>query len=216
MTDLRQLHNQSTEQIVADIEGLRGERDENAVEISRRLVALRGRGVKHPLMNDPLFRYYEWMAAEKIHPGLVAMWGGQKKKLALVVGRDMEVQKRLLANVPIRVAVEKDGEVVEAEKPPQRLDVKTLARVFPEGKPVATVAEQRAALQAEIETRPAPPPNVRADTATRRVYIGKRTSASLEEVQSALAAVGLTVIPATPEGEELLSGSPSTENAKIN
>lgn len=199
-TGVNALHNQSVERLIADIESLRDESNERAVEICVRLVVLKTRRVSHPLMKDRFFRHFEAIASGKVLPGIVAMFGGQKKYVDLFYGRALNSQKAVLNDVEQTVAVEKDGTVIEARKAPSRLSYSALLRLFPPQKPAASYVEQRQALLAEIAAREPAKPRFRVDSAADALHVGRQVF-PMEEVRSALLAAGFEVVPtARPAG----------------
>lgn len=188
------LHNQSVEQIVADIESLKSEGENVVVEISQRLVELRRRKCAHSLFADRVFRHFDKIASGRVLPGIVTMFNGDKWYISRFSALPMEAQKAIVNRLDITVAEERNGGIVEARKPVIRMSKAVINRVFPEGGGVATFSDQRAALLMEITARKPAPPRVRADAEKRCLLVGK-SEVSLAELKPALAALGLAIAP---------------------
>ena len=195
------LNNMTTEQVLHLIAEYRATAEANFVEICLALVELKRRGEPHNLFRDKLFRWYAEVAGEKLHPGLVFHWDGDRRKMECFIGRKLELQLAVLQGRDIGVIREEKGKLVEARQTMRDMTAKDLQRVFPKGQAQRNFDEQREILQAEIAARPPKTetvPKIKGDAAARVLCVGKHTI-PLALVKAALAEIGLTV---TGEGYE--------------
>ena len=195
MTD--NLKHMSVEQIIAQIEDFKTEIDENFLSICNRLVELKRRKVVHPLHKDRVFRWFELISKEQVHPGLVRLWNGNPAYIDCVVGRPMDIQKNMLAGVEYSVVYERQHEIKEVRKSVYKMALAQFQRAFPKGAPPATVKEQFAAIQSEIDTKSKTVlrsgPIVKANASTRVLRVGN-TEVPLHIVRAALAEIGLELL----------------------
>lgn len=187
-------HNHSTEQIIATIEDMGGEIQARIEDICLALYELRERKIGHPYFKDNIFRHFRPIAQKKILPALVWMVNGDRAKVELFCGFNETTQLAVVNNLPFPVAREKNGEIVEEKVSYIRMSPATVKRVFPGPGVVATFQDQKKALLAEIAARKPPPPRVRADPQKRCVLVG-RSEVALSELKTALADLGLTLVP---------------------
>lgn len=187
-------NNMTTEQILHLIAEYRLAAETNFKEICLALVEVKRRGEPHNLFRHKLFRWYAEVAAEKLHPGLVFHWDGDRRKMECLIGCKMQMQLAILQGRDIGVICEKNGELVETRRTMRDMVAPELRRVFHKGEP-RTFDEQREILQAEIAARVPKTetvPEVKGDAAARVLRVGKY-SIPLALVKTALAEIGLTV-----------------------
>lgn len=187
-------NNMSTEQLLHLIAEYRAAAETNFKEICLALVEVKRRGEPHNLFRDKLFRWYAEVAGEKLHPGLVFHWDGDRRKMECLIGCKMPMQLGILQGRDIGVICEKNGELVETRRTMRDMKAPELRRVFHKGEP-RTFDEQREVLQAEIAARQPKTmdmPEVKGDAAARVLRVGKHTI-PLALVKAALAEIGLTV-----------------------
>ena len=194
-------NNMSTEQLLHLIAEYRLTAETNFKEICLALVEVKRRAEPHNLFRDKLFRWYAEVAAEKLHPGIVFHWDGNRQKMECFIGRPLERQLAVLQGREIGIVEEVNGEMLESRKKIISMSPKELRRVFPKGEDIRTFDEQREILQAEIAARVPKTetvPEVKGDVAARVLRVGKH-AIPLALVKAALAEIGLTV---TGEGYE--------------
>ena len=193
-------NNMRDEQIIAMIEdciqsGLSSQQD-----ICEHLAEMARRRVPHRLHTHPLYKWYQEVADGKLLMGVVALYHGKRDKpyLNRLVGRSLDMQKAILAERDIDVAQldRKTQKIVDVRKPVIRLSLADFQRVFPLGKPPATLKEQREALEAELASRPVTRtthgPIVKADAILGILKVGN-TSVPFSAIRAALAEIGMTI-----------------------
>ena len=193
-------NNMRDEQIIALIEdciqsGLSSQQD-----ICEHLAEMARRRIRHRLHTHPLYKWYQEVADGKLLMGVVALYHGKRDKpyLNRLVGRSLDMQKAILAERDIDVAQldRKTQKIVDVRKPVIRLSLADFQRVFPLGKPPATLKEQREALEAELASRPVTRtthgPIVKADATLGILKVGN-TSVPFSAIRAALAEIGMTI-----------------------
>lgn len=193
---MTQFNNMSVEQIIARIESHKSDGDDAVREICICLVELKRRKIAHPLHKNPVYRWYEVIASDKLHPGVAVLFNGNPRYLEHVVGRPLDVQKGIVSGREYDVVFAKGTEIKSERKSAIKMSLSMFQRLFPIGKHPASLSEQRAALEVEIEAKPCThirrDPIVRADASSRVLFVGKH-SIPLSVVKAALAEIGLTV-----------------------
>lgn len=170
------------------------------------LSAIRRLGEYHRLMRAPGYKRFQDVADHRLsaHAVLTLQIDGILRRLC---GLPLEFQNRVANGQPIRMAEwTAKGEIVEVDKPILQMDEAALDRVFVKGK-VATVSEQKAALQSQAAPKPkSKTPSkarLRADVKSRCLVIGNNWF-SLEDLRSVLAQLGARLIiediASAPEG----------------
>ena len=209
--NLTKYNNMSNEQIIALIEDCVADGLNRQEEICQHLQEMARRKQRHKFHKHPLYKWYNEVADHKLAMSVVALYSGRKAYLERLVGRSLDLQKSIIAERDIDVAQvdRKTGEIVETRKPVIKLNLTDFQRVFPLGKPPATVVAQRAALEAELAAKPAPAPVrtkhgpiVRADKARNVLKIGSQ-EVPLSVIKTALAEIGLSVSPMPLGSDEL-------------
>ena len=191
-------NNMRDEQIIALIEdciqsGLSSQQD-----ICEHLAEMARRRVRHKLHKHPLYKWYAQVADGNLLMGVVALYSGRKQYLDRLVGRSLDMQKAILAERDIDVAQldRKTQKIVDVRKPVICLSLADFQRVFPLGKPPATLKEQREALEAELASRPVTRtthgPIVKADATLGILKVGN-TSVPFSAIRAALAEIGMTI-----------------------
>lgn len=195
---MSQFNNMSVEQIVGRIEEYKADGLAAIKNICVALKELKVRKQRHPLHRDRVYKWFLEVADGRLHPGVVALFNGRKGYLDHLVGRPLDVQKQILAERDLDV-VQWDGrkrQIVEVRKPAIKLSLKDFQRVFPKGKPLPTLSEQRAALEVEIAAQPVTHtqhgPIVRATHNGKALLVG-RTEVPMNTIINALREMGATV-----------------------
>ena len=191
-------NNMRDEQIIALIEdciqsGLSSQQD-----ICEHLAEMARRDRRHRLHNHRLYKWYKEVADGRLSMGVVAMFEGDKRYLDRLVGRSLEMQKSIVAERDTDLAQfdRKTRTIVDVRKPVIKLSLADFRRVFPLGKPPATLKEQREALEAEMASRPVTStthgPIVKADATLGILKVGN-TSVPFSAIRAALAEIGMTI-----------------------
>ena len=149
-------NNMSAEQIISLIEDCVQDGLTRQEEICQHLQEMSRRKIRHRLHRHPLYKWFNEVADRKLAMSVVALYSGKKAYLDHLVGRPIDTQRQIVAELPIDVAQmdRKTNQIVAVRKPVIRLNLSDFKRVFPLGKPPATFAEQKAALEAELAAKP--------------------------------------------------------------
>ena len=147
-------NNMSVEQIIAQIEDYKAEGHSALKAICERLTELKVRGCKHPLHTDRVYKWHKHVTNGRLLPGIVEIF--TSSYLEHLIDRPADLQRQIMSKREIDVAQidRKTGQIVDNRKPAIKLSLADFRRVFPKGRPPATLKEQRDALQAEIEQQP--------------------------------------------------------------
>ena len=192
-----QFNNMSNEQIIALIEDYKVQGLEAIKATCVALKELKARGSKHPYHRDRVYRWFNEVTDGRLHPGVVAMFNGNPSYLEPVIGRPLDTQKAIVAGREFDVAFERKGLIIDGRKTAAQMSIQMFRRLFPTGKPPATLAEQRKALEAEMSNKPVTfvrgHPVVKADRDKWEVRVGN-TAIPLNVIKGALAEIGLSVI----------------------
>lgn len=191
-------NNMSNEQIISLIEDCVSSGLSHQEEICQHLKEMSRRNLRHKFHKHPLYKWFNEVADKKLLMGVVALFSGKKSYLEHLVGRPLDMQKTILAEIPLDVAQidRKTGQIVDARKPALRLKLTDFQRVFPIGKPPATLKEQREALAAEMAAQPVTRtvhgPIIRAIKEEGVLMVGS-TRVPLHLVSAALKEIGAQV-----------------------
>lgn len=153
---LTKYNNMTSEQVIALIEDCVADGLARQEEICSALQELGRRGVRHKLHKHPLYKWFNEVADRKLAMSVVALYSGKKAYLDHLVGRPIDTQRQIVSELPIDVAQmdRNTNRILAVRKPVIRLNLADFKRVFPLGKPPATFAEQKAALEVELAAQP--------------------------------------------------------------
>lgn len=191
------LHNMSREQLIAFVDERKGTIIASFEDICEAIYELKTRcKFNHSLIGTELFRFYAQVRNGRLTGAMVYALGGNKRMLSHMEGRPKELQNELAAGRLLTIAVEIKGEIVERDKAIIDMRYAELARVFPINKSPATIGEQRAALEAELASKPKThvrqQPVARADGEKQTFSLGTQT-VPLNVILGALREIGLEV-----------------------
>lgn len=182
--------NQNEAQIIARIEDLKADIALNYRSICELLVQVNN----HYLQRESLFRHYRKVAEGKLLPELAMAMGTKHGYVEHMEGRPIAVQQAVARDQSFDWVCEVKGEIVERRTSWKAMKVADFKRVFPIGRSPASLSEQRAALQAEMQVRPEThrhgQPLARVDLAAQTFRLGAQT-VPLSVVMAALADAGL-------------------------
>ena len=190
--------NMRDEQIIALIEDCVQDGLNRQEEICSHLQEMNRRGKKHKLHKHPLYKWFNEISDRKLTMAVVALFSGKRAYLDHLVGRSIDMQKSIVAERELDVAQfdRKTRQIVDNRKPAIKLSIADFQRVFPKGKSVATLSEQRKALEVEMAQAPVTHtkhgPIVRANKETGVFMVGT-TKVPLSVVVAALTEIGAQV-----------------------
>lgn len=143
-------HNKTMNELISIIEDLLKDGDTNTKRICDALFEISKQKGKHPLFKHPVFKWFKEISTEKLHPRILASLK-TKRYLDHVLGRPMDVQDRIAAGKEFDVVKLVKGEIVVVKQSFRGMNYETFSRLFPIGKPPATVSEQTKSLEAQME-----------------------------------------------------------------
>ena len=186
------LTSQSEAQIVARIEDLKADLASNFGQICELLVQIKS----HYLQKDPMFKWYREVGTGKLLPETVMTLAHKKDYLKHLCGYSRETQMAIIRGNQFNWCEETRGEIVEKRTDLSKMSVAAFKRMFPIGGPVQSIHEQRAALEAELATKPKThvrqQPVARADGEKQTFTLGSQT-VPLNVILGALREIGLEV-----------------------
>ena len=184
--------NQSEAQIIARIEDLRADLALNFGQICELLVLIK----PHYLHKDPMFKWYREVATGKLLPETVMTFAHKPDYLKHLCGYNRETQMAITRGNEFNWCEEYRGEIVEKRTDWKKMSAAAFKRMFPIGGPVQSVHEQRAALEAELASKPKThvrqQPVARADGEKQTFSLGTQT-VPLSVILGALREIGLEV-----------------------
>jgi hypothetical protein len=167
--------NRNEAQIAAKIEQLMANMAANFREICELLIALD----KHYLHRDPMFKWYLEVANGKLVPTLIMAMVKSQPFIKHMVGRPRDVQINIAEDKPFDWCCVVKGEIEVKRGSWRQMSPSEFKRMFPEGAPVRSVAEQRADIEKQLATEPAThirrQPLARADATAQTFTLGTQT-----------------------------------------
>ena len=186
------LSNQNEAQIGARIEALKDDLAHNYGEICELLSQLKS----HYMHKDPLYRFYKEVASGKLLPVTAMAFARKPDYLKHLCGYSRELQLSLVRVKEFDWVDIYKGEIVENRTNWLKMSSAAFKRMFPIGGPVRSVHEQRAALEAELASKPKThvhqQPVARADGEKQTFSLGTQT-VPLNVILGALREIGLEV-----------------------
>lgn len=167
--------NRNQAQITASIEQLMVNMAANFQEICELLIALD----KHYLHQDPMFKWYREVANGKLVPALIMAMVNAQARIKHMVGRPREVQINIAEDKPFDWCRVVKGEIEFRRGSWRQMSQLEFKRMFPEGGPVRSVAEQRAIIEKELAAEPVThirrQPLARVDATAQTFTLGNQT-----------------------------------------
>lgn len=164
MKKMNKFHNVETLELLNIIENSVGKTTEAMIECCEALAEYKRRGELHPLMYQGFFKWFEPIAAGTINPTIVTVFSGEDHIISKFIGMPMKQQNDVINNdfkVKLVQTNNKD-ELVEIEKPIEKLNRRQFEQVFDDGK-IRSFTQQAKIVKAPPPKLPAPAPPAMAD-----------------------------------------------------
>lgn len=186
------LSNQNEAQLVARIEDLKADLALNFGQICELLTQIKF----HYLHKDPMFKWYREVGTGKLLPETVMTFARKPDYLKHLCGYNRDTQMAITRGNEFNWCDVVNGEVREKRTDWKSMKSAAFKRMFPIGGPVQSVHEQRAAIEAELASKPKThvrqQPVARADAEKQTFSLGTQT-VPLNVILGALLEIGLEV-----------------------
>jgi hypothetical protein len=182
--------NQNEAQTIQRIEELKGDLALNFKQICELLALVKS----HYLHRDQAFRWFKEVATGKLVPEIVIAMQARPGCLKHMIGRPRDVQLNIARGVEMSWCYAAKGVIVERRTDWKKMTDRDFKRMFPSGRAVRALHEQRAVLEAELTSVPPThvrqQPLARVDVDAQTFKLGVQT-VPLNVVLSALREAGI-------------------------